>query len=67
MARPLIPDAVTVNHSGDDRLHSAHSHRPGIHHGSEVRVQTIVHVLILSRGFGYLKRQWQHFEVHRVY
>lgn len=47
----LILDAVPVNHSGDDRLHPAHAHRPGLHHGSEVRYSSCID--------WYLLKQWR--------
>lgn len=61
--RMLILDAVPVNHSGDDRLHSAHSHRPGLHHGSEVQYSS---VLIFTEAFGYLIRRWRNVEVEFI-
>lgn len=32
-----ILGTVPVNHSGDDQLHSAHSHLPGLYHRPEVQ------------------------------
>lgn len=40
--RMLILDAVPAHRSGDDRLHSAHSHRPGLHHWPEVQYSSCI-------------------------